>query len=464
MKRIWIFLASLLISTLVLAGCGGTEELTADTTAANTTVDTAISTMVNTTARKTLTASPAFADTLDDNSFVAGISRDDVDERLARWTYNGKTLDSYAQVIMGDGPFGGTTIYSGDDMFHWTIDFEWNVDESFADYTHTFYFDLPIDGIAMPYGIGFDDGLDDLIKVLEVEVNFSSNQDQLLAHTLIPDYESKLVLTPEKKLVFTEYTEFVCPQSDGEDLHVLVTRSVVLDFESDTRQLKAVTFQIQERRVYNEDVLIDPQTFSHALDRNGFLPEEADYNFWNLLAYCSYEGETLERYIVGRVSNDDNDNDDYSTHIKSNDIFDGNSSHWSASEFNNEKYHVYLTFYRLIEGLAMPYDIAFGDSIDGVLEKLSCSKEPWVAGENAWTMTLSQTKEEGCESTLVLIDYARMPDSIARDLALVFTETYQATYTDGQIFDVTRSVRLGFSDDGVMAITFSITEEAADAK
>ena len=124
--------------------------------------------------------------------------------------------------------------------------------------------------------------------------------------------------------------------------------------------------------------------------RNGFLPEEADYNFWNLLAYCSYEGETLERYIVGRVSND---NDDYSTHIKSNDIFDGNSSHWSASEFNNEKYHVYLTFYRLIEGLAMPYDIAFGDSIDGVLEKLSCSKEPWVAGENAWTMTLSQTKE-----------------------------------------------------------------------
>ena len=408
-------------------------------------------------ADKTLTTSPTFADSLEDNGFAGEISRDEVDERLAQWTYNGKTLNSYAQVMMGDGLFGGTTIYSGDDIFHWTIDFAWNVDRSFADYTHTFCMKEPIRGVVMPYGIGFDNSLDDLIKVLEVEVDFSSNQEQLLEHTLIPDYESKLLLTAERTLVFNEYTECVRSLSNGDDLYVLVTRSVVLDFDSETNRLRDVTFELKERRVYNEDALLDPQTFSHALDRNGFLSGETRYNFDLLLYYCSNENKILSRYI-GKTFSDEYG---YTVSVETNDIFSGSNTYHAAGERNNEQYDMTLTFYCPVEGLTIPYGLSFGDTLDSVLKTVSCSADPWVVGENAWTMLLSRKKEDGVESTLKLIDYSRMPDSTSRDLAIVFTEICQATHKDGQTFDVTRSVRLGFgAETGMMAITFSILEVA----
>ena len=48
---------------------------------------------------------------------------------------------------------------------------------------------------------------------------------------------------------------------------------------------------------------------------------------------------------------------------------------------------------------------------------------------------------------------------------IVFTEIYQATHDDGQLFDVTRSVRLGFDPEAkLIGITFSISEVAVSAE
>lgn len=449
MKRIWIYLALLLVCTLVLAGCGKSEESTAMTG----TTDGAV--------KKELAASPTFAEALVQNGFVSDISSSDVEKRLSEWSHEGKTLLSYEEgPMMGDGLFGFTTIYGGEGVFSWTIDYQWNVDRSFADYTNSFRFVKPIDGVAMPYGIGFDNGLDDLIEALALEVDFSSDQDQLLERTLIPDYESKLVLTAERKLVFSEYFESVRPLSDGEQLRVLVTRSVALDFDSKTNRLKAVSFEDKERHVYNEEALLDPQTFSHALDRNGFLPEEADSNLELLLVYCSCEGELLSRYYGKTVSDDFG----YTMMVETNDFFSGSSRYRVADGQNNERYDITLSFYRPIEGLAMPYGLSFGDSLTDLLATLGFSSEPWVDGENAWTMTLDHTASEGYESTLVLIDGSRMSDIASADWALVFTEYYQATYRNGEVYNLTRSVRLDFgAKTGMNAITFSITEEAVGA-
>ena len=469
MKKNVMTILLLTVCLFLLAGCSAIEETTVETVAESATETTVETTATaETTAENVdkttveankLTVSPTFSEALVQNGF--GLSSSDVETCLDTWTYHGKALSSYAEVMCGDSYFGGTTIYYAEGIYSWTIDYQENVDSSLADCTNSFYFTKPIDGVVMPYGIGFDNTLAELLHLLDVQADLSSDQEQVLEHVLIPDYESKLVLTTQNTLSFAEYYESVYPQSDGSGLHVLVTRSVILRFDSETNKLNSLIFKIEERRVYNEEALLDPQTFSHALDRNGFLPEVADYNFWNLLTYCSCEGEILARYIVGRVSNDDEDNDDYSTHIQSNAYFDGNSTHRSASDAYNEKDDVYLTFYCPIEGLTMPYGVGFGDRLENVLEVLSCSVNPWVAGENAWTMTLSQEKEEGRESTLVLVDHSRFPDSNTDDLALVFTEVFQTTHKDGRIFDVTRSVRLDFGvETGMYAITFSITEEA----
>lgn len=481
MKKILICLILLLTCALVLAGCGSSEETSAvgavsgctteKTASGSTEVMPPDTRPESTTVKKELAKSPNFSEALKQNGFVARDSKKDIDKRLLQWTHNGKSLSEYEGPMMGDGPFGGVTSYWGEGVFQWNVETQWNVDESVVDFTNNLWITVPIDGVAMPYGVGFDHTLDELLMVLGVEADLSSDGEVLLEHVLIPDYESKLILTCHTNtdggtrsysLTFSEYTEAIWKLNEGEQqIHALITGSVVLEFASGTNRLKALSFEIKEKRVYNEDALIDPQTFSFALDRNGFTPGAADYNFYDLLLYCAYEGDSLERFIEGRAENDYG----YSTTLKSNDVVYGSSTYQVAGERNDERYDTSLTFHLPVTGLVMPYGVSFGNQLNDVLAILALSYEPWVEGENAWTMTLDHTVKDGYESKLIWIDYSRNPNASVASSTLVFTEIYQATHNDGQVFDVTRSVRLGFDAEAKMiGITFSISEVAVSAE
>ena len=473
-KKILICLILLLTCVLLLAGCGASEETTVASTTADTTTpesttpkNPSVTIPESTTVKKELAKSPTFSEALKQNGFVARDSHEDIDKRLLQWTHNGKSLSEYEGPLLGDGPFGGMTHYWGDGVFQWNVETQWNVDESVVDFTNRLWMISPIDGVAMPYGVGFDHTLAELLKVLGVEADLSSDGEMLLEHILIPDYESKLLLTCHTNtdggarsysLTFSEYTEAIWELNDGErQVHALITGSVVLEFASGTNRLKAVSFEIKEKRVYNEDALIDPQTFSLALDRNGFIPGAADYHFYDLLLYCAYEGNSLERFIEGRAENDYG----YSTTIKSNDVVFGSSTYQVAGERNDERYDTSLTFHLPVTGLVMPYGVSFGNQLNDVLAILAPLYESWVEGENAWTMTLDHTVKDGYESKLVWIDYSRTSNASIASSTLVFTEIYQATHDDGQVFDVTRSVRVGFgAETGMNEITFSILEVA----
>ena len=108
----------------------------------------------------------------------------------------------------------------------------------------------------------------------------------------------------------------------------------------------------------------------------------------------------------------------------------------------------------MLEGLILPSDVTFDDSIRDVFEKLGIDIDPdsgFVPDKNEeWNMTLQNIDGK----SFVLTDCRRMTETAGKqlyDYKLEYKEIYEAIRDDGRNAEVTRSVIMSFNDNGKLS-------------
>ena len=108
---------------------------------------------------------PAFTEWLDSEGFVPGLSQSDMIEKMDGYTNNGQSVANTAAGYFYDG-YNGGGYAAGGENFGFRNDYQASDNKKTADYTNSFYTRVPLDGLALPCGIEFEDTLRDVLKKL----------------------------------------------------------------------------------------------------------------------------------------------------------------------------------------------------------------------------------------------------------------------------------------------------------
>ena len=199
----------------------------------------------------------AFTEWLDGEGFVPGLSQGEMIEKMDGYTHDGKSVTNSATGLFYDGYYGGGYAARGEN-FCFRNDFKASDDNKTADYTNSFYTKVPLDGLTLPFGIGFEDNLQEAMSKIGIasdpSVNFIADEGFNIAMTLYRDERYTLVfknwyLSTEPievdipyELIFTENYTFT---REG-DRESNVTRTMKLTFKPEVKNVHDFSVEVHE--------------------------------------------------------------------------------------------------------------------------------------------------------------------------------------------------------------------------
>ena len=204
------------------------------------------------------TLNDGFTDFLDAENFVHSSSQISFREQVEQYTYNGQPLKDILQVIYHDGLTGGGCSGKGE-HFGYTNNYERKLFSRKVNYTNSFYTQVALDNLTLPYGIDFDDTIVDVFGkmgiVIDLEKDFFLDEPNECgdAMTLYDKDGRTLVLHDHYKahplddvayhytLVYVE--TYTAKRTDGKKTNV--TRSIELEFGTD-EVLSRVSIEVNE--------------------------------------------------------------------------------------------------------------------------------------------------------------------------------------------------------------------------
>lgn len=198
-----------------------------------------------------------FTSWLDREGLVAGMWQSELVNKMESYTYNGQPIPGAVIGHYYDGLYGGGYVAQGE-HFGFKNDYTASEDEKTADYTNSFYTKLPLDGLRLPFGIEFEDSLNDVMAKLGITMDltssFTPDDGTDIVMTLYRDEHYMLVfknlsLSEDQiesdipyELIFTENYSYT--RNDGRESNV--TRTVKLTFTHDDKLLHEFSVKIRE--------------------------------------------------------------------------------------------------------------------------------------------------------------------------------------------------------------------------
>lgn len=138
--------------------------------------------------------------------------------------------------------------------------------------------------------------------------------------------------------------------------------------------------------------------------------------------------------------------------------FDGNgelcgfhNSYWMTEDYGHATYSNSMYTSVPLEGLELPLEITFGDTLQTVLEKLQVRAPQNTGG----TQILCSDEDRKLELTENKTPSEEDPYACR----LKYTQTYRTTHDDGTVADVTRTVIMSFQDTGSRLGLFEMSVE-----
>ena len=200
---------------------------------------------------------PAFTAWLDNEGFIPGLSQGEMIQKMETYTQNGESVANQALGLhYDDYNGGGYAAFS--DNFGFRNDYQASDNKKTADYTNTFYTRVPLDGLALPCGIEFEDTLRDVLNKLSISTDpsasFTADEGSDTVMTLYRDERYTLVfknflLSKEPievdipyELIFTENYTFTL--ESGRESNV--TRTVKLTFTPEDKVLHEFSVEVHE--------------------------------------------------------------------------------------------------------------------------------------------------------------------------------------------------------------------------
>lgn len=434
MKKILICFVLLLTFTLLLSGCGDAR----------------------------LAKTPTFSQALDQNGFTPG---DGFIDKLDVWTYEDKPLREHGDLLAGCGFTGGVETFYVKGVCSGSDEFQMSDDRSYADRSLDFSMHVPIDGVVMPYGMTFDNTLEELLQTLGYDFDIGVDEEKLLDHVLIPDYESKLILsckTDAESGLHDYLLEFL--EDTRSDRYIeggvsYYTRTLSLGFEAGTNRLNDLSFNVTERNMYHREKLTKTPTFSEALEQNGFKFDMTEADFKALLESCTYRGISLDSYDVASRSSMVST----LTHLSVTNVCWGEYyEYFDSLEEMTETKRSSLTFIAPIGEIVLPYGMTFGHTLYDLLAAMGCAD--FSMNENdAWATTFMRD-----DGAITLYDYAHAPETEAnRPEGVRFAVSYsvgvsQSSDSENPVHvEFTRKMTLYFEEETgyLSSVSMSILEK-----
>lgn len=200
---------------------------------------------------------PAFTAWLDSEGFVPGLSQGEMIQKMETYTQNGESVANQLTGLHYDGYNGGGYAASGEG-FGFRNDFQASENGKTADYTNSFYTKVPLDGLHLPCGIGFEDTLHDVLDKLDINsdpsANFTADEGADTVMTLYRDDRYTLIfknwyLSKEPievdipyELIFTENYTFT--RESGRESNV--TRTIKLTFKPEEKTVYDFSVEVHE--------------------------------------------------------------------------------------------------------------------------------------------------------------------------------------------------------------------------
>ena len=197
---------------------------------------------------------------LDDEGFVPGISQSEMIDKMKGYTHNGRWSVGDFPGVHYDGQNGGGYDATGGE-YGFANDFSASNDRTTAVYTNSFYTRVPLDGLTLPLGMGFDDTLHYVIEKLGIGIKlpseFTPDGGNDYTMTLYEDerytlvfknlnFSEGLIITKAPyELIFTENYTFTRDSGSVSN----VTRTMKLLFKPDEDML--YEFGVIIRESYN---------------------------------------------------------------------------------------------------------------------------------------------------------------------------------------------------------------------
>lgn len=197
-----------------------------------------------------------FAEFLDNEHFVPDIDQGDFVDQIGAYQYQGQPLSSILVGSWVDG-LGGGGFYGGGKFFYLKNYFFQRPWENFATYTNQFHTDAPLEGLELPYGIDFEDTLEEVLKKLGVTIDpdcryFNSKAGNLTLYSAGKE-QLQLIKKDDDQYIHTlQYThtyKITDPQEPA--LTREVTRFVKLSFLLENQQLGRVELSVSEKIPWN---------------------------------------------------------------------------------------------------------------------------------------------------------------------------------------------------------------------
>lgn len=127
----------------------------------------------------------AFTEWLDGEGFVPGLSQGEMIQKMETYTQNGESVANQALGLHYDGYNGGGYAASGDN-FGFRNDYQASDDNKTADYTNSFYTKVPLGGLTLPFGIEFEDNLQEAMSTTTMTTPSRIAKNSLIPFFMMP--------------------------------------------------------------------------------------------------------------------------------------------------------------------------------------------------------------------------------------------------------------------------------------
>lgn len=395
----------------------------------------------------------SMVEALNEIGFGADFSQSDLAALLKEATYQGKTLLDQGMWLNADDAFGGGAYFSFDGVASAENWYQRRENEPYADYTNSLTLLTEVEGITIPCGIRFGDRIAEVLSKLGIRFDLDglSSEEETAGVITLKEEDSEAV---KQRLTLTKVSLLPEGASKPDDmLYVLtfsevydapygpstqkITRSVILYFGLGEAKLKKIVFRSdavlptasQTQPSKGEDAdggATVSKTLSAFLDREGFVPPVTQSLFVDSMKKYTYEGKTMLDVNGGWFV----DGEYGGGLICNGDLF-GFTNMAKYETLTNDMYTSVA-----LDGLLLPFDIEFSDTLTDILHKMGLVEDGSFADRELTTFL--------SDSDFDLILYQNTAENEEKTYKLVYHDRYQAYLNDGRQVDINRQIEFRF--------------------